>query len=138
MEIKNFEEQLIKMEKPVVSQLKHQDMLAKAIISAKDKLVLSVWWLSIPLYMLAMLLMKSFFMPSTTLFSNLHELAQKMKYSSLLFFVAVPIAFIIINVISIRKIYFLSGNPKAAVFIKTTWFNMLIILASLIILIIYF
>jgi hypothetical protein len=138
MEIKNFEEQLITMRKPEVSQLKHQDMLAKAITSAKDKSVLSIWWLSIPLYILATLLMKSYFMPTTTLFSNLHLLAKKMKYSSILFFVAVPVVFIVINFISIRKIYFLTSNPKSLVFIKAIWFNLLIILASLIILIIYF
>ena len=138
MEIKNFEEQLIKMGKPEVSQLKHQDMLANAITSAKDKSALSVWWLSIPLYILATLLMKSYFMPSTTLFSNLHALAQKMKYTSILFFVVVPVVFIVINFISIRKIYFLSGNPKTINFIKAIWFNLLIILASFIILIIYF
>lgn len=138
MEIENFEEQLSKMGKPEISQLKHQDMLANAITSAKDKSALSVWWLSIPLYMLATFLMKSYFTPSTTLFSNLHEFAQKMKYSSILFFVAVPFVFFVINFISIRKIYFLSGNPKSISFIKAIWFNLVIILASFIILIIYF
>ena len=138
MEIKEFEEQLIKMRKPEVSQLKHQDMLANAVTSAKDKSVLSVWWLSIPLYMLATLLMQSYFKPSTTLFSNLHVLAQKMKYSSILFFVVIPVVFILINFISIRKIYFLSGNPKILVLLKAAWFNLLIILTSFIILIIYF
>jgi hypothetical protein len=138
MEIKSFEERLIKMRKPTVSQLKHQDMLAKAITSAKDKSVLSIWWLSIPLYILATLLMKSYFVHSTTLFSNLHELAGKMRYSSILFFVVIPVVFILVNFISIRKVYFYSGNPKTSVFIKTIWFNLLIMVASLIILIIYF
>lgn len=137
MEQKNFEEKLLRMSKPEVSQLKHRDMLAKAIIKAKEKSVLSLWWLSIPLYMLAMLLMKSFFMPSTTLFSNLHELAHQMKYTSVLFFVFVPIIFAIINFISIRKIYFFSGSPKTITFLKTIWLNALIILVSLIILFVY-
>ncbi len=138
MGIKSFEEQLIKMKKPKVSQLKHQDMLEKAITSAKDKSVLSVWLLSIPIYILAALLMKSYFMRSTTLFSNLHELAQRMEYMSILFFVVLPVVFIAINFISIRKVYFLSGNPKAVFFFKVIWFNLLIMLASFIILIIYF
>jgi hypothetical protein len=138
MEIKNFEEELIKMRKPNVSQLKHQDMLSKAITSAKNRSVLSIWWLSIPLYILATLLMKSYFMPRTTLFSNLHLTAQKMKYSSILFFVVIPVLFVVINFISIRKIYFLFPNPKTIAFIKAIWFNLLLIIASLIILIIYF
>jgi hypothetical protein len=137
MDNKNFEEQLLQMEKPKVSKLKHQDMLAIAVTNAKDNSVLSLWWLSIPLYMLAMLLMKSMFMPSTTLFSNLHEVTQQMKYSSILFFVIVPLVFMIINVVTVRKIYVYSGRPKAAAFIKITWINLLIILASIIILFIY-
>ncbi len=60
MEMKNFEDKLFHMTKPEVSQLKHQDMLANAITKAKDKSVLSWWWLSIPLYLITTLLMKSF------------------------------------------------------------------------------
>ena len=37
MKMKNFENILIQMTKPEVSQLKHQDILANAIIKAKDK-----------------------------------------------------------------------------------------------------
>ncbi len=137
MEIKDFEAKLLYMTKPEVSQLKHQDMLANAITKAKDQSVLSWWWLSIPLYLIATLLMKSFFMPSTTLMSNLHDLTSKEKYSSVLFFVVLPVVFIIINFMSIRKIYFLSGNPKTTAFFTAVWFNALIIIASIIILIIY-
>lgn len=137
MEMKNFEEKLLKMSKPEVSQLKHQEMLANAITKAKDKSVLSWWWLSIPLYLIATLLMKSFFMPSTTLMSNLHDLSSKEKYSSGLFFVVLPVVFIVINFMSIRKIYFLSGSPKSINFMQAVWFNFLIIIASILILIIY-
>lgn len=137
MEMKNFEEKLLQMTKPEVSQLKHQEMLANAITKAKDKSVLSWWWLSIPLYLIATLLMKSFFMRSTTLMSNLHDLSSKEKYSSGLFFVVLPVVFIVINFMSIRKIYFLSGSPKSINFMQAVWFNFLIIIASILILIIY-
>ncbi len=129
--------ELLQMTKPEVSKLKHQNMLEKAIIKAKDKSVLSWWWLSIPLYILAGLLMKSIFMPFTTLGSNLHDLIGKAKYSSILFFLIVPILFIVINFMSIREIYFLSGSPKSLNFLKAVWFNLLIIIASIIILLIY-
>ncbi len=129
--------ELLEMTKPEISELKHQDMLEKAIINAKDKSVLSWWWLSIPLYILAALLMKSLFMPSTTFGSNLHDLMSKEKYGSILFFLVVPIVFIIINVLSIRKIYFLSGSPKTVNFLKDVWFNLLIIITSIIIILIY-
>lgn len=137
MEAKNFEEKLFQITKPEISQLKHQNMLAKAIINAKDKSVLAWWWLSIPLYLIATLLMKSFFMPSTTLISNLHEFSRKEKYSSAVFFVVIPVLFIVINFISIKKIYFLSGSPKSIIFLRAVWFNVLIIVACIFILVIY-
>lgn len=135
--MKNFEEKLIQMTKPEVSQLKHQDMLANAITKAKDQSVVSWWWLCIPLYIIATLLMKTFFMPGTTLISNINELTDKERYSSVFFFLVLPIVFIIINFISIRKIYFLSGSPKTINFIRTIWFNVLILLFSILVILIY-
>jgi magnesium-transporting ATPase (P-type) len=137
MEMQNFEEELIQMSKPEISQLKHQDMLANAITNAKDKSVLSWWWLCIPLYIIAALLMKSFFMPDTTLISNIHELVSKERYTSVLFFLIVTVLLIIFNIFSIRKIFFLSGSPKTINFLKTVWFNVLILILSTLILLIY-
>ena len=57
--MQNFENKLIQMTKPEVSQLKHQDMLANEITKAKDKSVVSWWWLCIPLYIIATLIMKT-------------------------------------------------------------------------------
>jgi hypothetical protein len=118
MELKNFENKLIQMTKPEVTPLKHQEMLSSAITKAKDKSVISWWWLSVPLYIITTLLMKSFFMPGTTLISNIYELTGREKYSSLLFFLILPIVFMITNFISIR-------------------FNVLIIIFSILVLIIY-
>ncbi len=135
--MESFEKKLTQMTKPGVTQLKHQDLLANAIIKAKDKSVLSWWWISIPLYIIAALLMKSVFMPHTTLISNLQEFVSKEKYLSFLFFLILPIVFIVINFISIRKLYFLSGSPNKLYFLRTVWFNVLIIICSILILIIY-
>ena len=137
METENFENKLIQMTKPEVSQLKHQDMLANAITKAKDKSVVSWWWLCIPLYIIATLLMKTFFIPGTTLISNIHKLTGKEMYSSVLFFFLLPIVFITINFISIRKIYLLSGNPKMVNFIFSIWFNAVIIIFSMLVILIY-
>jgi hypothetical protein len=137
METENFEEKLTQMTKPEVSHLKHQAMLANAIIKAKDKSVISWWWLSIPLYLIATLLMKTIFMPQTTLRLNIHDFTSRENYSSVLFFLVLPILFIVINFISIRNIYFLSGSPKSIKFLLTAWFNVLIIIFSILILIIY-
>jgi len=137
MEMENFEETLTQMTKPEVTHLKHQDMLANAITKAKDKSVISWWWLSIPLYLIATLLMKTIFMPQTTLILNIHDFTSKEIYSSVLFFFVLPIVFIVINFISIRNIYFLSGSPKSISFLRTAWFNVLMIIFSILILIIY-
>jgi hypothetical protein len=112
-------------------------MLEKAVTNAKDKSVLNWWWLSIPLYIIAGFIMKTSFVPGTTLIMNLHELAGREKYFCLLFFLVLPVFFIVINFISIRKIYIRSGSPRDINFLRSVWFNVLTILASLLVLIIY-
>jgi hypothetical protein len=119
MEKQIFERKLEKMTKPEIPQLKHEDMLANAIINAKDKSVVSRWWLSVPVFIIMMLLMKSVYMPGTTLITNIHELTSREKYMSLVFFLISPAVLIIVNVFSIRKIYFLSGSPKSLNFLQT-------------------
>lgn len=113
MEKQYFEKRLKDITKPDIKELKHENMLADAIINAKDKSVVSWWWLSVPLFIILMMLMKSIYMPGTTLITNIHELAGREKYMSLVFFLISPVVFIIVNVFSIRKIYFLSGRPNS-------------------------
>ena len=137
METQNFEEKLLKMTKPEVNQLKHQDMLADAITNAKDKSVVSWWWICVPLFIIAMLTMKSVYMPHTTLISNIHELKSKQPVSSLIFFLIVPVCIIIFNTWSIRKVWSLSDNPKDSNSIQSLWVNGLMIFLSIIVLIIY-
>jgi hypothetical protein len=138
MEIEKFENILLKMTKPEVSELKHESMLAEVIIKAKDRSALSWWWLSIPLYIIAAFCMKSFFMPQATLISSIHEFSSKEKYLSLFIFVLVPVAFIILNFLSVRKVYTLSGHSDKTKFLQEVWFNCLMILLCIIILITYF
>lgn len=137
MENENFEKKLSEMTKPEISQLKHEDILADAIINAKDKSVVSLWWLSVPLFVIGMLLMKSLYMPGTDLISNVHDLAASQKYISLIFFLISPLILIVINVLSIRRIYFLSGSPKSVKFLEFVWLNIAIIVVSIVILLVY-
>jgi hypothetical protein len=137
METKNFEKRLGDMTKPEIQGLKHEPMLLKAIINAKDKSVVSWWWLSIPAFIILMLMMKSTFMPGTTLISNMHELEASQKYMSMIFFLISPLILIIINALTIKKIHFLSGSPKSIDFMGSIWFNVLIIVFSLLVIIIY-
>jgi hypothetical protein len=137
MEKDEFEKKLFQMTKPEVDQLKHQDMLADAITNSKDKTVLSLWWLIIPVYSIMMFLMKSLYMPGATLSSSIHVLMTKQIFVAHLFFLISPLIFILINIISIRKVYILSGSPKSLNFLKTVWLNVLIIIFSIFVLIVY-
>jgi len=137
MEEQNFEKNLSEMTKPKITHLKHEDMLANAIINAKDKSVVSFWWLSVPVFIILMLMMKSLYMPGSTLISNIHDLTIRQKSISLVFFLVAPILLIIFNLFSIRKVYFLSGSPKSINFLEIVLSNVLIIVLSVLILIIY-
>ena len=132
-----FEQKLREMTKPEVSELKHQELLGKALLRAKAKSVLSGWWLSVPLYVLVMFAMKSLFLPGTTLMSNLREMAMKHSGLTLMLFLILPMAFIIISVLSIRRIRFLSGSRRIYDLFKVAWFNLMIIALSLIAIVIY-
>jgi hypothetical protein len=137
METQNFENKLKEMEKPEIHNLKHEDILSRVIINAKDKSVVSWWWLSVPVFIILMLMMKSTFVPGTTLISNMHELESGQKFISVAFFLISPLILIIINALTIRKIHFLSGSPKSLNFLEAVWFNILIIVVAALILIIY-
>jgi hypothetical protein len=137
MNAQDFEEKLKQITKPEVDHLKHEHMLGNAIANAKDKSVVSWRWLAIPLYIIAMLWMKSVYMPETSLISGIHDFAAKQKFMSVTLFVVLPVIFIISNFLSIRKIYFLSGSPKTVNFIGRVWFNVLMIFLCSLLLIIY-
>jgi hypothetical protein len=100
MEMQDFEKKLIQMTKPEVNDLKHEEILSEALSKAKDKSVVSWWWISIPLYIIAVLLMKSMYIPHSTFISNLHELTNNEKALTVLFFLILPIVFILINILS--------------------------------------
>jgi hypothetical protein len=137
METDNFEEKLIKMTKPEVVDLKHQDTLSKEILKAKDKSVLSWWWISPPLYIIAALIMKTRFNPGTTFISNLQEVTESNKVISFAGFIILPIVFIILNFLTIRKVNDLAGNPGGFNLLELVWYNIFIICVSILLITIY-
>jgi hypothetical protein len=137
MENDNFEMNLNEMTKPEIPHMKHEDMLSNAIVNATDRSVVSLWWLSVPAFIVLMLIMKSIYMPGTTLISNMKEMELQNKFVSVVFFLASPIVLIIINALSIRKIYFLSGSPKSASFLQAVWLNIMVIAFAVVVLIMY-
>ena len=137
METQNFEDKLIQMTKPEVINLRHQEILSDAVLKAKEKSIVSWWWICVPLFIICMLIMKSMFMPGTSLISNIHEYAEKEKYQSLFLFIIMPVALIIVNMLSIRKVFKFYGSPKETSFFEIVWFNIAIIVSSVILLVIY-
>jgi hypothetical protein len=137
METQNFEDKLIQMTKPEVTDLKHQEMLSEAVLKAKEKSIVSWWWICIPLFIICMLIMKSMFMHGTTLISNLQEYAEKEKYQSFFLFIIMPVGLIIFNLLSIRKVYIFYGSPRETSFLELVWFNVVIIVFSILVLVIY-
>ncbi len=135
--MENFEKILIHMSKPRVKKLRHQDLLGETLMKAKDRSVVSWWWLSIPVYVIIMLIMKSMYNNGTTLTDSLNELKERDKYFSLFIFIIIPLLLIILNSGIIRKIYLQSWNHNHPGFIKHTWINILVILFSVIMMIIY-
>lgn len=131
METEHFENKLLQMKKPEVTHLEHEQILAEAIINAKDKFVLSLWWLSIPLYVIGAFIMKSLYMPQATLFTSIHEFATRQRLLSILLFIVAPIVFIVLNFVSIRNTNKISGS------LKYTWLNFLVIICSILLLLIY-
>jgi hypothetical protein len=136
MSTENFEDILKNMEKPGVQNLKHEAMLPGMIAKTKSRSVVSLWWLLIPLYVIACLLMKSFYVPNTSLTSLLHEFSNEKTYASVLLFYILPALLIIINIISIKQLYFLYGSLTKAGFLKMIWSQLFIIIVSLLVLLI--
>lgn len=134
MNINEFEDSLTQMTKPEVNQLNHEDMLAKEMIKAKDRSIVSIWWLAPPFYILSMLLMKALFNTEGNFFNYLVELVFFQKYLAVFLFYLIPGILICINGWSIWKIYLIAGRPQSVRFIKSVWFNILIILLAIILL----
>ncbi len=136
--MKNFEEKLREMSKPEIKPLQHEALLAKALENARDQSVLSWWWLSVPLYILAALLMKVMYKPQPSFLLSIREITRGGGYFALLFFLVAPVVFIVVHFWNARRIYALLGRPALGDFVRMAWFNLLMMLLSICILIFYF
>ena len=135
--MESFEEKLRQLTKPDISGLKHDYALSKAIMKAGDSSAVGLWWLGIPLYIVAVLLMKSLFVPHTTLFSNLHEFVVGNHWLAIGLFVAVPAVFIVVNALVIRTVHLAAGRQWTIGFVRVVWLNLAIILLSFFIIAVY-
>ena len=134
----NFENMLNNISGPEIKSLRHEDLLARAIIRNKHKAAVSFWWLSIPIYIIAAFVMKSTFMPGTSFISILHGLISKDGYTVILIFIVIPAALIVTNMISLINLYRLSGKPAAIKLLQAEYINVIFTVILIILMIIYF
>ncbi len=138
MTTEKFADVLSNMTKPEVNELKHEDDLSKVIMKAKARSAVSFWWLCIPLYIIAALIMKSYYAPNGSLIKILHEFTDSKGYTTILLFFILPVLLIVINLLTIKQLYFLYSGLTKAGFLKTIAVPILIIFLSLLVLLIYF
>ncbi len=137
MENKSFEEELSRMSKPEVPELKHARLVTEILRNAGDGSVLSAWWLSIPAYILVMLCMQALYLPHSHTLHLLRQLIRGQEWTFMLFFAVVPAVCAIANGILLRKIWFLSGSPGISGLFRLGWRQILVMLLCALILFIY-
>lgn len=126
-----LEEILTTMSKPGVKELKHQELLGKAIVQSKRKTVLSTWWLAIPLYCLAMLGMETIYKKGTSLHDHLHQMDSSNPHLAQILFAVVPLALILLNGLHIWSTWKITRSLNAVLL------NATMIIISLLVLIFY-
>jgi hypothetical protein len=99
--MEDFEKMLTELSKPEVRELKHQDLLADQIVRAKNRNALSFWWLLIPLYAIATLTMKTWYM-KTSLKQEINLFKVHNPVLSLLLFLILPALIIVFTFFSAK------------------------------------
>jgi hypothetical protein len=84
------------LSKPEINDLKHQNLLSEEIIHAKNRHAMSLWWLLIPLYVIATLTMKTLYMKTSIKQEIILFKANNQVLSALLFLIS-PVLIIIFN-----------------------------------------
>ncbi|MBS1543981.1 MAG: hypothetical protein JST14_10135 [Bacteroidetes bacterium] len=129
----SFEDTLEKMPKPGVDELKHERVLTELIVSSRGPSVLAGWWLSIPLYLTAALVMKTMYVEGSGMMDNLHQL----KASSGIYWIymlLIPLGVMIMNVRILVVQYRESAAPSLLSLLGVYWYNTIMILLSMLLL----
>ncbi|HKK42490.1 MAG TPA: hypothetical protein VJ963_08790 [Bacteroidales bacterium] len=113
-------------------------MRNKVTSAVKDRLTLCLWWLSIPVYTIAVQYMKTWFLPRTLFRFNIHDLIMRERSASFFLFVILPLILIIINSLSIRDLFKVDNNIRKTRLFNLIWANILEIFVSLAVLFIFF
>ena len=136
--MKEFEDKLDRLSKPEVKNLKHESMISEQVINMKRKTALSWWWVLFPVYFAAMLIMKSFYFPGRNTFGYLAEFIARYPYFSFLVLGLLPALAIVINLITVKKIWFYAIADRPGIkFLRLTFFPAILILVSAVVILTY-
>ena len=94
--MEDFEKMLSELSRPVVGELRHQEMLAEELIKQKAKQAVSFWWLLIPIFVLCMFVIKTFYR-KTSLSLEIRAFHEKQPFLAAFLFIAIPILLVGFN-----------------------------------------
>ena len=133
-----FEDKLDRLSKPEVKSLKHEAMVSELVIHMKRKTALSWWWVLFPVYFVAILIMKSFYFPGRNTFDYLAEFIAHYPYFSFLVLGFLPTLTIVINLMTVKKIWFYAVADRPGIkFLRLTIFPAILILISALVILTY-
>ena len=136
--MEDFENKLEHLSKPEIKNLKHEPMIWEYFIKMKRKSALSWWWVFFPAYLIAILVMKSFYFPGRSTFEYLKDFIGNYPYFSFLVLTLMPLLTIIINLLAVKKIWFYSASGRLGLnFLRIIFFPLLLIFTSILIIVIY-
>jgi hypothetical protein len=137
MEEKDFTKTLENLEKPEFKNIKPDKNLKLTIISSKKSAAIGFWLLVVPCYFLFMVFVKYFFNINLRVIDIFEDFVASFdkspvtKFIAPLFFVGLPIAGIIINLLSIMFFEYDKEQKRINISIKLKPLNILLLIISL-------
>jgi uncharacterized membrane protein YidH (DUF202 family) len=137
MEEKEFINKMDNLKKPDFDNKEPDRNLKLAIIGSKKSAAMGVWFLVVPCYFLMMMLMKYYFNVNLHIIGIFEgfiasiDRSSGTKFITPLFFIALPIVGIVINLLSIMFFEYAKEKKQINISIKLKPLNILLIILSL-------
>jgi len=136
MDEKEFNDKMNRLRKPGFENHQPDTSLRLAIINSKKSAAMGVWFLVVPCYFLFMVLMKYYFNVNLHLIGIFEDFIASLDKSPVtklippLFFIVLPIAGIVINLLSIMFFEYDKDRQQINISVKLKPFNILLVLIS--------
>ena len=137
MEEKKFISKMDNLKKPDFNRKKPNKKLKLAIINSKKSAAMGVWFLLVPCYFLFMIVMKYYFNVNLHVIDIFEDFIASLDKSPLtkfiapLFFVGLPIAGIVINLLSVMFFEYDKEQKQINMSVKLKPLNILLVIMSL-------